>query len=101
MSNFKANDIHRSTEQGNSKALFKIQSQKTLYFGSVLNEGFRSSSDIDLIVDFEPTELNKYADNYFDFKFAFEETFSRPVDLIEEKAIKNTFFKESVNNQGN
>jgi uncharacterized protein len=73
---------------------------KSLYaFGSVTNEGFNNSSDIDLIVDFEPIELNQYADNYFDFKFALEDTFLRPVDLLEEKAIKNPFFKESVENQ--
>ncbi|WPO77601.1 hypothetical protein [Flavobacterium sp. KACC 22761] len=40
-----------------------------------------------------------YADNYFDFKFSLEEIFKRPIDLLEEKAIKNPYFKENLNKQ--
>ncbi len=65
----------------------------------MINDGFNNSSDIDLIVDFEPIDINSYADNYFDFNFALEDTFSRPVDLLEEKAINNPYFKEAVRNQ--
>lgn len=68
-------------------------------FGSVLTEKFGSSSDIDLIVDFEPLDIASYADNYYDFKFALEETLQRPVDLLEEKAIKNPYFKQGVENK--
>lgn len=73
---------------------------KRLYaFGSVLSDKFSEKSDIDFMVDFETIELNNYTDNYFDFKFSLEDIFKRPVDLIEEKAIKNPYFKEAVNNQ--
>jgi len=37
------------------------------------------------------------ADNYYDRKFSPEVIFNRPVDLPEEKAIKNTYFRQSVN----
>jgi hypothetical protein len=33
-------------------------------------------------------DVNTYADNYFNFKFALEDTLHRPVDLLEDKAIK-------------
>jgi len=67
-------------------------------FGSVLNKRFSSESDIDFIVSFNDVGLEKYADNYFDFKFSLEDLFNRKIDLLEEKAIKNPFFKNSINN---
>jgi uncharacterized protein len=67
-------------------------------FGSVLTNDFKKDSDIDFIVDFEPVEVNTYADNYFDFKFALEDTLHRPIDLLEEKSIRNPYFKKEVEN---
>ncbi len=81
------------------KSLCKKYKVTELYvFGSVLNNRFSSESDIDFIVSFDEIELEKYADNYFDFKFSLEDLFSRNIDLLEEKAIKNPFFKDSINN---
>jgi predicted nucleotidyltransferase len=82
------------------KKLCEQHSVKRLYaFGSVLTERFNDDSDIDLIVDFEPLDLHQYADNYFNFKLALEDTLKRAVDLLEEKAIRNPYFRESVENQ--
>ena len=73
---------------------------KTLYaFGSVLNQNFNVKSDVDLIVDFEKVDTLQYADNYYDLKFSLEDIFNRRVDLLEEKAIKNPYFRQSVNQQ--
>jgi len=73
---------------------------KSLYaFGSVLTDSFDGESDIDLIVDFANMEVEDYADNYFDFKFSLQEIFKRPADLLEEKAIKNPYFLQNVNQQ--
>lgn len=70
---------------------------KDLYvFGSVLTDKFRSDSDIDLVVDFLQLDLLDYADNYFDFKFALEKILNRKIDLLEERAIKNPFFKKAI-----
>ena len=81
------------------KSLCKKYKVTELYvFGSVLNNHFSSESDIDFIVSFDEIELEKYADNYFDFKFSLEDLFNRNIDLLEEKAIKNPFFKDSINN---
>ena len=71
---------------------------KSLYaFGSVLTPNFNTNSDIDLIVDFKEIDVKDYADNYFDFKFSLQDILNRPVDLLEEQAIKNPYFKEELN----
>lgn len=71
---------------------------KSLYaFGSVLTPSFNPESDIDLIVDFNEIDVKDYADNYFDLKFSLQEILKRPVDLLEEKAIKNPYFKQALN----
>lgn len=80
--------------------LCKTHKVKSLYaFGSVLTDKFNAESDIDLIVDFTNIAVEDYADNYFDFKFSLQDILQRPIDLLEEKAIKNPYFKKSVNQQ--
>ena len=70
---------------------------ETLFvFGSVLGNQFNEASDIDFVVDFKDVELYDYADNYFDFKDGLENLFDRPVDLLEERAIKNPILKHSI-----
>jgi predicted nucleotidyltransferase len=65
-------------------------------FGSVLTGRFRKDSDIDLLVDFRDIDLYEYADNYFDLKKALEKLLERDVDLLEEKAIKNPYLRQSI-----
>lgn len=80
------------------KALCERHRVKKLYaFGSVLTKGFNDNSDIDLIVDFESTGVASYADNYFDLKFSLQDLLNRPIDLLEEKAMKNPYFQEAIN----
>ena len=70
---------------------------KKLYaFGSVLTDKFNKNSDVDLIVDFETMAVENYADNYFDLKFSLQDVLNRPVDLLEEKALKNPYFKQAI-----
>ncbi len=89
------NLIHQNIEFIN--ALCKSHKVKCLYaFGSVLTDKFNDQSDIDLIVDFSDVQLLDYADNYFDLKFSLEDTLKRSVDLLEEKAIKNPYFKRAI-----
>ena len=81
-------DIHK---------LCKHHKVKKLYaFGSILTDRFSNSSDIDLIVDFDNIDVVKYADNYFDFKFSLQDILKHPIDLLEEKAIKNPYFKKAI-----
>lgn len=78
--------------------LCKSYKVKSLYaFGSVLTNRFTDESDIDLIVDFKPLDVLDYADNYFDFKFALQELLNRQIDLLEDRAIKNPYFRNVIN----
>ncbi len=80
--------------------LCKEHKVKTLYaFGSVLTEKFNNQSDIDFVVDFSNISVEDYADNYFDLKFSLQDTLKREIDLLEEKAIKNPYFREVVSQQ--
>jgi predicted nucleotidyltransferase len=66
-------------------------------FGSVLTDNFGPDSDVDLIVAFEDMPVEEYADNYFDFKFSLQDIFDRPIDLLEQQAIRNPYFLQTVN----
>ena len=80
--------------------LCKAYKVKTLYaFGSVLTDKFHSESDIDLIVEFQPLNVLEYADNYFALKFSLEDVLKRPIDLLEDKAIKNPYFRQNIDHQ--
>ena len=81
----------------NVRTLCKLHKVQRLFvFGSVLSDRFQKDSDIDLIVDFQGVELYDYADNYFDFKESLENLFKREVDLLEDKAIKNPYLRQSI-----
>jgi predicted nucleotidyltransferase len=72
---------------------------KSLYaFGSVLTSRFDNDSDIDLIVDIDSGNPLEYADNYFNLKFALQDLFNRPVDLLEDKAIRNDYLRKKIDN---
>ncbi len=72
---------------------------KSLYaLGSVLTDDFNTESDIDLVVDFLNVPVADYADNYFSFKFSLQDILKTPIDLLEDKAIKNPFFRQAINN---
>jgi len=89
-------DEHKATIE----ALCRRHSVRRLYvFGSVLSDRFSEESDIDLLVDFSEVDLRHYADNYYSFKFALEEILRRPIDLLEEQAIRNPYFKQSIEAQ--
>lgn len=73
---------------------------KTLsVFGSILTDRFNEDSDVDLLVNFDTTDHEKwdYVANFFDFQEALEKLFGRKVDLVVEKALKNKYFIQNVN----
>jgi hypothetical protein len=70
---------------------------RTLYsFGSVNTKEFNEESDIDLVVDFRIEDPLEYTENYFELKFELEKILKRKIDLLESKAIRNPFLKESI-----
>ena len=68
-------------------------------FGSILTDRFNENSDVDLLVDFEPVDLDKfdYVSNYFDLQDSLESVFNRKVDLVVGKGLKNKYFIDNVN----
>jgi predicted nucleotidyltransferase len=67
-------------------------------FGSVLTDRFNNNSDIDLIVEIDESDPIEYAESYFNIKFALEDLLKRPIDLLENKAIRNPLMREHINN---
>ena len=85
----------------NIKKLFSLCKKykvKELYaFGSILTPRFNSRSDVDILVNFNSEiDYENYADNYFDFHHALKSLFGRDVDLVDEKSVKNPYFKEEL-----
>jgi predicted nucleotidyltransferase len=76
-----------------------INKVKSLYvFGSALTSRFDNNSDIDLIVDIDSANPLEYADCYFNLKFALQDLFNRPIDLLENKSIKNKYLRHEIEN---
>ena len=72
---------------------------KSLYaFGSDVTNRFNSDSDIDMIVDIDSKNPLEYADCYFNLKFSLQDLFNRPVDLLEDKAIRNNYLRQEIDN---
>jgi len=65
-------------------------------FGSVTTENFNNESDIDFIVDFNEKDPFEYTDLYFQLKEKLEELLKRQIDLIEERAIRNQYFRKEL-----
>jgi predicted nucleotidyltransferase len=82
------NEINRLCIQNRVKSLY--------VFGSVLTDRFNEQSDIDLVVDIDLNDPFDYADSYFNLKFALQDLFHRPIDLLENKAIKNPYIRQNI-----
>ena len=70
---------------------------RTLYiFGSAVRDALKEESDLDFLVEFDHPVVPGYLDRFFGLAEGLEELFGRPVDLVIESAIRNPYFKESV-----
>lgn len=72
--------------------------RKLWVFGSILTPRFNDQSDVDLCVDFDRTKIKllDYADNFFGFMYALEDLFGRKVDITEDSAVRNPYFREEL-----
>lgn len=62
--------------------------------GSAAREDFNEGSDVDVLVTFDGNE--SLFDRYFTLKERLETIFEREVDVIEERAIRNPYFRASI-----
>jgi uncharacterized protein len=53
-------------------------------------------SDLDFLVEFDPLPSGHYADTYFGLLENLQQLFGRPVDLVVASAIRNPYFRDSV-----
>ncbi len=66
-------------------------------FGSAAGGDFDpESSDIDLLVEFEPMPPAEHMQNYFGLLEDLEALFGRRVDLVEESAVRNPYVLGSI-----
>jgi hypothetical protein len=71
--------------------------QRLDLFGSASRGDFDPSrSDVDLLVEFGPSEELKALDPYFGLKDALEELLDRPVDLVVSSAVTNPYIRKSI-----
>lgn len=77
----------------------KFHVRRLWVFGSILTSRFNDKSDVDLCVDFDwdNIPLMDAADNFFDFQYALEDIFGRKVDLTDDSAVRNPYFREELN----
>lgn len=92
--------MHPLIEQ-HREALLELCKQYPLkrldLFGSAARGTFDPEcSDLDFLVELEDLEPADFADAYFGLLEGLEDLFERPVDLVVESAIRNPYFRESL-----
>ena len=66
-------------------------------FGSATRDDFDPQrSDLDFLVDFESLPPGQYADAFFGLLQSLERLFGRQVDLVVASAIRNPYFRQSI-----
>ena len=71
--------------------------QRLALFGSATSDDFdEAASDLDFAVQFSPMNPFEHKDAYFGLLFALEDMFGRRVDLVEYGAIRNPYFRQSL-----
>ena len=87
--------LHRGRREELRELCRRFHVRRLGLFGSAAGEDFDPErSDLDFLVEFEPEALS--FDIYFDLKEALEALFGRKVNLVEQSAIRNPYFKASV-----
>ena len=66
-------------------------------FGSAARDDFDPArSDVDVVVDFQEMQIERYADNKQALREELSRAFSRPVDLLTWKSIRNPYLLREV-----
>jgi hypothetical protein len=78
----------------------RYQVRRLAAFGSILRGDFDPvQSDADFLVEFEPVPIATRLQNYLCLREALAALLSRPVDLIEDGAIRNPYILRNVAQQ--
>ena len=92
--------MHRIIEQ-NMNEIIRICTHRRVrrlaVFGSATGDRFDpKTSDLDLLVEFEPMQPAEHAEHYFGLAEDLERLLNRPVDLVEPGPIRNPYFRKSL-----
>ena len=75
----------------------QFQVRQLELFGSALGDAYDPErSDLDFLVEFKALPDGGYATAFFGFKESLEQLFGRPVDLVVGSAIRNPYFRQSI-----
>lgn len=70
--------------------------RRLLLFGSAARGDAGPSSDVDLLVEFEPMPPRQRAEALFGLQEDLERLLGRSVDLVEEGAVRNPYLRRSI-----
>lgn len=66
-------------------------------FGSATGDAFDVvSSDVDVLVEFDPGPGFDYFGAYFELKEGLEAILGRPVDVVTASSVRNPYFRETL-----
>lgn len=75
----------------------KYKVAKLWVFGSILTPRFNDDSDVDFSVIFHYEQIHDLFITFFDFIDELQLLLGRKIDLIDETAIKNDYFRKELN----
>ena len=75
----------------------KYKVAKLWVFGSILTPRFNDQSDVDFSVVFQYDQVDDLFVVFFDFLEELRQLLKRPVDLVDETAVKNPYFRRELN----
>ncbi len=65
-------------------------------FGSILTNRFNDNSDIDFSVEFHYNKIDDIFVTFFDFIDELTTLLGRKIDMVDETAIKNPYFRKEL-----
>ena len=79
--------------------ILKDHNVKSAYlFGSVLTDRFNKDSDVDILVDYDPSmPTMERGESLLNLQIALEDEIHRDVDIVTAYTLKNPYFIEELN----
>ncbi|MDE6073533.1 MAG: nucleotidyltransferase domain-containing protein [Muribaculaceae bacterium] len=74
----------------------KYKVAKLWVFGSILTSRFNDDSDVDFSVIFHYDQIHDLFEVFFDFIEELQLLLGRRIDLVDETAIKNKYFRNNL-----
>ncbi|MBI4552772.1 MAG: nucleotidyltransferase domain-containing protein [Candidatus Latescibacteria bacterium] len=80
-----------------AKLCVKRRVHRLALFGSAASDRFDpATSDLDVLVEFQPMSPVQHADSYFGLMEDLQQLFGMPIDLVEPGPIRNPYFRKAV-----